>query len=711
MKKYLNFLENNLKEKQIKYTVLTFLFGYYDILKEPDETDENAEYICVTDRRDLTSNVWKFIYDDELIQYNEGIQKSFVVKYKKLFSYISPESKYVIRLDASIKIYKSLKPVIKYIDDYEYDCALMIHPERRNLIDEYNRWITLRNQDPKYQNIFINKMHELGFELFDTGLIETTAQIYKICPKIKNMINDISNIIEETNNFYDNNDQCYYTYILSKYIDELNILYINRQFISSDYLDLCFHYTDIPAYENHNDPYSSSDNIVIYDIDNPIKHYNLLGHDISIHFFKNKEQETLGIFYIATGVYKEYFNKFFETIKYIFPNHKKKKLIIISDGLKEYNNKNVNGFDVIVEEFIDYPYPFININKFQIINSYANKHNIDIIVYFDSETYFIEKDNEFFDDLIDKSRKKMISLIPPYFINYTFRDFIWGINNYSNWGQAHNFEDFSFFYKTYDYDTIDTSYKWLQTSFFMCSKDILINVDKILQSMISYNLRVMGCKLNFSDEFYINYLNRYYDDIFYGDYYCDDKEYINKFSSKFFYQKTFTLQKKMTRKFGNVNYNFKMIMFRISSEDKLNKFFMEHHSNFLMISNNCNLKNVKLFYDNILLNDFWFDGNHNVILEKTFYTNTFIKNFKTIANENEHICIGFINEINEYTDNFDYDEFYNGEYDYIEGYGFDDIKNMKFEKITMCCFSRKYIDVYFNNELNTYSPKIYKVNT
>ena len=69
----------------IKYTVLTFLFGYYDTLKEPEEIDENAEYICITDRTDLKSNVWKFIYDEELNNYNEGIQKAFVVKYKKLF--------------------------------------------------------------------------------------------------------------------------------------------------------------------------------------------------------------------------------------------------------------------------------------------------------------------------------------------------------------------------------------------------------------------------------------------------------------------------------------------------------------------------------------------------------------------------------------------------------------------------------------------------
>ena len=130
MKELIKKLQNiNKEHNDIKYTVLTFLFGDYDILKEPEEIDNNAEYICITDRTDLQSNVWKFIYDEELNNYELGIQKSFCVKYKKIFNYISSESKYVIRLDASIQIHKSLSTIIDYIDHNEYDCTLMIHPE------------------------------------------------------------------------------------------------------------------------------------------------------------------------------------------------------------------------------------------------------------------------------------------------------------------------------------------------------------------------------------------------------------------------------------------------------------------------------------------------------------------------------------------------------------------------------------------------------
>ena len=47
----------------MKYTILTCLFGDYDTLKDPEEIDEDAIYICITDRKDLQSNVWNIIYD------------------------------------------------------------------------------------------------------------------------------------------------------------------------------------------------------------------------------------------------------------------------------------------------------------------------------------------------------------------------------------------------------------------------------------------------------------------------------------------------------------------------------------------------------------------------------------------------------------------------------------------------------------------------
>lgn len=413
----------------------------------------------------------------------------------------------------------------------------------------------------------------------------------------------------------------------------------------------------------------------------------------------------IGIFYIATGIYKQFFNKFLETINYCFPN-KVKKLIVISDGLKEYDNMYVNGVNITVEDFINYPYPFININKLQIIQHYAIKHNINNIIYFDAETYFIKKDENFYDELLKKSNEKFISLIPIFFVEHTFRDHVYGMNTYTNFGETNNFDDLSFFYNNEQHNNLN-NYKWIQTSFFMCSLDILSNINTIVKDLIAYNNRVMGCKLNYSDEFYINYLNLYYPELFYCDFYMLNKDYDFNFDTMFFYQKYKSNYKKNTYKFGNLNYNFRMFLFNNNDDNEINKFFITHRNCFLLCSCNSHTINNKIFFDEIFLDDIWFDNDHNIILEKTFYSKTFIKTYDfDICGTN--LYIGFINKINDFSNNFDYNKFYNEDFDYIEGYSFDDIKNMKFEDIDMCCFSKRYIEAYFNN--TEFKPKIFKLN-
>lgn len=267
----------------IKYAIITCLFGQYDILKEPEEIDNNAEYICITDRKDLYSNVWNIKYDKDLDNDNlTGIQKSFIIKYHKLFDYVSNDSKYVIRLDASIKIHKSLYDIIKYVDDHNYDCVLMMHPERNNMIYEYDVWESLRNHPHYFKDIFIKKMQDNYFNEFDKGLVETTFQIYKnndICKKLLKELDICMNHI----NYSDNNDQCYYTYVLKDFINELKILFVNRQIISSKYMDLCFHYTNDIVYKNHHNARGPKGEF-IYDLDTPI-YYKLYNKTKKIHYF------------------------------------------------------------------------------------------------------------------------------------------------------------------------------------------------------------------------------------------------------------------------------------------------------------------------------------------------------------------------------------------------------------------------------------------
>lgn len=261
----------------MKYTILTCLFGDYDTLKDPEEIDEDAKYICITDRKDLQSNVWNIIYDSfyDTDQLN-GIQKSFLVKYHFIQQYISYEDEYIIRLDASIAIHKSLRPIVDFMKENNYDCLVQYHNSRTDMIDEYNAWFKERNQDVKYKDQFLRKMSKVGYDFSQPGLLGTTIQIYKNCPQCIKFIHDMDNLIKETE-YKDNNDQCYYTYALSKNIENMNVLFTNIQIIASSYMDYCYHYSDKVMFDNH----EIGNGYNIY-----LNNYQpLFGNYVKIHYF------------------------------------------------------------------------------------------------------------------------------------------------------------------------------------------------------------------------------------------------------------------------------------------------------------------------------------------------------------------------------------------------------------------------------------------
>ena len=233
----------------MKYCVVTMLFNKYDWLREPVEVDPDADYICITDDKELKSEHWKVIYDpffdtDKLT----GIQKTFMFKYH-LYRYIPHIEKYdyIVRVDGSIIIYKSLKGIVEYLDRGKYDISVAIHPWRNNFIDEYNAWITVRNIGKEKFDIFLKGIGTYNLSM--EGLCENTFQIYKNCKETFNFLDDVYRIMIDaspTKEIIDPNDQCYFTYTLYQYLDKLRINYHpGTLYRFSDYMKLCFHSSDV----------------------------------------------------------------------------------------------------------------------------------------------------------------------------------------------------------------------------------------------------------------------------------------------------------------------------------------------------------------------------------------------------------------------------------------------------------------------------------
>lgn len=204
-----------------------------------------------------------------------------------------------------------------------------------------------------------------------------------------------------------------------------------------------------------------------------------------------------GIFYIATSVYKNYFNYFLETVNYIFPN-KNKDLIILSDGLCEYDNKQIGNVHIIVENIIDYPYPLINLCKFQTIYYYAKKYNINNILYFDADTIVFKKDDDYWKwvDTLLKSNKLICSYHPHYLYNNE--------NIFYNDGFIYDDSNLGVYC---DPKNIHNNKCYIMSSFFMGSIKSIEYAYKEIYNMTSKDLKNNRWIPWFSDEAYLNALN------------------------------------------------------------------------------------------------------------------------------------------------------------------------------------------------------------
>lgn len=183
--------DNLINEK--RYTVLTYNFGGYEIMRELGVKVPDVEYIYVTDDPTLTSDTWEIVYDKSLDGLN-AFEKVMRIR-ENPFKYCS--TNLCIRIDASIEVCDSLD---KIVDDFymaNKDMGVMVHPERDNVFDEYDKWISFRGCDPKEKESVIESLKKYGCDLSTRGLYETGLMIYAKSPYVKQFFAKYSNLLEK----------------------------------------------------------------------------------------------------------------------------------------------------------------------------------------------------------------------------------------------------------------------------------------------------------------------------------------------------------------------------------------------------------------------------------------------------------------------------------------------------------------------------------
>jgi hypothetical protein len=226
------------------------MFNNYDLLREPLVIDENADYYCLTDDKNLFSQTWNCVYISEMdTDKLTGVQKTYMTKYS-FYKYLPKNYDYYVTIDASIEVADKLTRLIEFSEDGGYNIGLSMHPVRKNWNSEYSCWVRNRGLDKKYVEIFNNYVKECGHGLnphSDNGLIECTVKIYKNDKEVFRFIDEVYEVLKNTNNFEDKNEQCYLTCILYDYMvgGGLQPFFFTRQLYSnSKYFNSYYHKTN-----------------------------------------------------------------------------------------------------------------------------------------------------------------------------------------------------------------------------------------------------------------------------------------------------------------------------------------------------------------------------------------------------------------------------------------------------------------------------------
>lgn len=245
------------KPGEKRYTVITYIFGGYEKVHEVEVMDDDAEYIMVTDDPKLTSKTWKVIRDKDLNKKSlNAIDKTFYVRYH-LFKYAKTD--YVVRIDGSVAITKSLDPLVDMYEAGGYDMALMIHPQRRTMPEEYRAWVSCRNYPKEDADRMLPLFRRMGHPDNYRGLFQTCFGIYR-----KNDINDVAHEITWAlkkiagrDGHVERIDQTIFSVVLARMLPQAKIMPVSERIMHNSYFEWYCHnsYTPTPIKNVLVEPY------------------------------------------------------------------------------------------------------------------------------------------------------------------------------------------------------------------------------------------------------------------------------------------------------------------------------------------------------------------------------------------------------------------------------------------------------------------------
>ena len=252
----------------MKYSVLTYNIAGYEIIHNiPDDCiNPEIEYIYVTDDHSITSNTWTVVYADDLT--GSTFDKCYQIRFDP-FRFCHTDI--VMRIDGSMAINKDVMPLFKRFEEGDFDCAMMIHPTRNTMYDEYVTWVSQRGYPKTEAEKSLNFMAANGYDVMNyKGLFQgnfsiqrkndivlrSNAETYQVLKMLATEPETIHRI-----------DQTIWTFVINTHYPDLKIMPVGQYICFHHYFNWCVHNTDRVMYydgRNNTEPFMRNEPTTIW---------------------------------------------------------------------------------------------------------------------------------------------------------------------------------------------------------------------------------------------------------------------------------------------------------------------------------------------------------------------------------------------------------------------------------------------------------------
>ena len=157
--------------------------GYDPVHNNGDNLSK--ENLLFTDRKQNVSG-WRQI----IIPSNDEHPFNDVFKYRwNLLDY--SDADYVVWVDGSLAVNAPIKRYIDAMEKTGAEFAVIRHPQRNNVFDEYYEWCRIRNYSKEKAFKWLQYLQEEGIDIKHSGLFQTNLMIMKRCEKTDKYIREV----------------------------------------------------------------------------------------------------------------------------------------------------------------------------------------------------------------------------------------------------------------------------------------------------------------------------------------------------------------------------------------------------------------------------------------------------------------------------------------------------------------------------------------